>query len=365
MDDAAGPSPRRGRRQLAPRPAALHRLGVRLLGGLRLHLWVIAVLLGAPPLLSLPVCVGGFALATVAGSLAFVLPDGWGARELVLLAPSVRSCRSPRPPPPSSPAGSSACSARSPPPAPPSPGPAPPDPCPPPDPRSGKEPHDLRRNPLITVDDCERLSTSQVHELYRAHVNKSQVSLMTSFGFGRELVDHAEGSWIHTRDGRRILDFTGGVGVLNHGHNHPRILAARRRFQEQRRMEVHKTYFSPYIAALGHNLARLLPGDLNLSFFPNSGAEAVEGAVKLAYSTTAAAGSRSCTPTSASTASCSAPAASPAAPRTPSPSPASPVSRPSGTATSTPYGRPSPGPATPRGAATSTRSSSSPSRPPP
>ncbi|MEU4179547.1 aminotransferase class III-fold pyridoxal phosphate-dependent enzyme [Streptomyces sp. NPDC026589] len=137
--------------------------------------------------------------------------------------------------------------------------------------------------PLLTVDDCEQLSTSQVHELYRSHVNKSQVSLMTSFGFGRELVDHAEGSWIHTRDGRRILDFTGGVGVLNHGHNHPRILAARRRFQEQRRMEVHKTYFSPYIAALGHNLAQLLPGDLNLSFFPNSGAEAVEGAVKLAY----------------------------------------------------------------------------------
>ncbi|MFH8871219.1 lysylphosphatidylglycerol synthase domain-containing protein [Streptomyces griseus] len=52
-----------------------------------LHLWAIVVLLGAPPLLSLPVCVGGFALATVAGSLAFVLPDGWGARELVLLAP--------------------------------------------------------------------------------------------------------------------------------------------------------------------------------------------------------------------------------------------------------------------------------------
>ncbi|MFJ6085074.1 lysylphosphatidylglycerol synthase domain-containing protein [Streptomyces sp. NPDC092369] len=51
-----------------------------------LHLWAIAVLFGAPPLSSLPVCVGGFALATVAGSLAFVLPDGWGARELVLLA---------------------------------------------------------------------------------------------------------------------------------------------------------------------------------------------------------------------------------------------------------------------------------------
>ncbi|WFE24580.1 aminotransferase class III-fold pyridoxal phosphate-dependent enzyme [Solwaraspora sp. WMMD937] len=106
---------------------------------------------------------------------------------------------------------------------------------------------------------------------------------MTSFGFGRELADRAEGAYIHTRDGRRILDFTGGVGVLNHGHNHPRIVAARRRFAERQRMEVHKTYFSPYLAALSHNLAAVLPGDLDMSFLPNSGAEAVEGAVKLAY----------------------------------------------------------------------------------
>ncbi|WP_432843890.1 aspartate aminotransferase family protein [Dactylosporangium sp. CA-092794] len=106
---------------------------------------------------------------------------------------------------------------------------------------------------------------------------------MTSFGFGRELVDRAEGAYLLQRDGRRILDLTGGVGVLSHGHNHPRILAARQRFAEQRRMEVHKTYFSPYVAALGHNLAQLLPGDLTMSFLPNSGAEAVEGAVKLAY----------------------------------------------------------------------------------
>lgn len=136
---------------------------------------------------------------------------------------------------------------------------------------------------LITLEECEELTVKQVHDLYRSYVNRSQVSLMTSFGFGRELVERAEGARIHTRDGREILDFTGGVGVLNHGHNHPRIVAARKRFQEQQRMEVHKTYFSPYIAVLGHNLARLLPGNLNMSFFPNSGAEAVEGAVKLAY----------------------------------------------------------------------------------
>jgi putrescine aminotransferase len=136
---------------------------------------------------------------------------------------------------------------------------------------------------LMSIDECERLTARETHDLYRRYVNASQVNLMTSFGFGRELVDRAEGAYLYQRDGRRILDLTGGVGVLNHGHNHPRILAARERFARARRMEVHKTYFSPYLAALGHNLAQLLPGDLNMSFLPNSGAEAVEGAVKLAY----------------------------------------------------------------------------------
>ncbi|MCM2389516.1 lysylphosphatidylglycerol synthase domain-containing protein [Streptomyces albipurpureus] len=52
-----------------------------------LHLWALVVLFGAPAWGSLALAVGGFSLATVTGSLAFVLPDGVGARELVLLAP--------------------------------------------------------------------------------------------------------------------------------------------------------------------------------------------------------------------------------------------------------------------------------------
>ncbi|MFD2421833.1 lysylphosphatidylglycerol synthase domain-containing protein [Amycolatopsis pigmentata] len=50
-----------------------------------LHLWVLAVMLGANPLAALPVCVGGFALAVAAGSVAVFLPDGWGAREVAML----------------------------------------------------------------------------------------------------------------------------------------------------------------------------------------------------------------------------------------------------------------------------------------
>src|SRR5579859_943205 len=103
---------------------------------------------------------------------------------------------------------------------------------------------------LIDVSQCEQMGIAQIHDLYRRYVSRSQVSLLGSFGFGHDLVDRAEGCWIMLRDGRRILDFTGGVGVLSHGHNHPRILAARRRFQERQRMEVHKNFLSPYTAAL-------------------------------------------------------------------------------------------------------------------
>ena len=48
-------------------------------------------------------------------------------------------------------------------------------------------------------------------------------------------------------------------------------------------MEVHKNYFSPYVAALSHNIASLLPGDLDISYLSNSGSDANEGALKLAY----------------------------------------------------------------------------------
>lgn len=136
---------------------------------------------------------------------------------------------------------------------------------------------------LLTWQECTEFDIDKIHALYREYVNSSQVDLMSSFGFGRDAATHAEGMYIYTKSGRRILDFTGGIGVLNHGHNHPRILAVRRAYEEQKLMEVHKSFFSPYIAGLAYNIAQLMPEDLKISYFCNSGAEAVEGAVKLAY----------------------------------------------------------------------------------
>ena len=136
---------------------------------------------------------------------------------------------------------------------------------------------------LLSVDEIENLSIEEIWKLYAEYVNPAQVEILSKFSWGRDRFERAEGMYLYTTDGRQIMDFTGGIGVLDHGHNHPRILAARKAYQDKKRMEIHKVIFSPYLAALCHNIAQLLPGDLNKSFFPNSGAEAVEGALKLAY----------------------------------------------------------------------------------
>lgn len=136
---------------------------------------------------------------------------------------------------------------------------------------------------MISIDQADELSTRDVEALYAEYVNPRQVSLFRRLSPSRDQVRSADGCWLTLKSGRRILDLTGGIGVLGHGHNHPKILKARRDFSSKKRMEVYKSYLSPYSAVLAHNIAEVLPGDLQYSYFPNSGAEAVEGALKMAY----------------------------------------------------------------------------------
>lgn len=136
---------------------------------------------------------------------------------------------------------------------------------------------------LISVSEAEALSTREVEALYADFISPRQVRLFKRLSPSRDQVDTAIGPWLNMKSGARVLDLTGGIGVLGHGHNHPRILHARKKFSEKRKMEVNKSFLSPYSAALAHNLAQVLPGGLQYSYFPNSGAEAVEGAVKMAF----------------------------------------------------------------------------------
>ena len=127
------------------------------------------------------------------------------------------------------------------------------------------------------------LDYQTVEKYYKEYINPGLSDLYKFFSFGRDIFEYSEGMYLFTRNGRKILDFTGGLGVLNHGHNHPRILKARIKFQEQKRVEVHKVIFSSYQALLAKKVIELLPNGLDKVYFPNSGAEANEGAIKMAY----------------------------------------------------------------------------------
>jgi 4-aminobutyrate aminotransferase len=94
--------------------------------------------------------------------------------------------------------------------------------------------------------------------------------------------ERAEGSYIYTTDGRKLLDFTCGIGVTNTGHCHPRVVEAIREqaglfLHAQANIVVHKPMLQ-----LIEELRAIVPPAIDGFFFSNSGAEALEGAVKLA-----------------------------------------------------------------------------------
>ena len=100
------------------------------------------------------------------------------------------------------------------------------------------------------------------------------------------IVDRGEGSWLVTTDGARYLDYTSGIGVTNTGHAHPRVVAA---IQAQAAKLLHGqqniVYHEPGLR-LYERLPGLVPDGPWQAFLTNSGAEAVEGAVKLARAAT-------------------------------------------------------------------------------
>jgi taurine--2-oxoglutarate transaminase len=91
----------------------------------------------------------------------------------------------------------------------------------------------------------------------------------------------AKGCWFWTPEGKRFLDFNSQLMCTNIGHGHPKVIAAIARQAEQ------LAYANPFMATeprarLGAKLAELTPGDIEVFFFTNGGAEANENAVKLA-----------------------------------------------------------------------------------
>lgn len=120
-------------------------------------------------------------------------------------------------------------------------------------------------------------NAGKTRELYDQYMITSMVP-----GFEPIEVERASGTTYYGSDGREYMDCFSGISVTNAGHGHPRILAAAREQMEQLVHCCTYVYYSPRAGELSKRLAEITPGALQKSFLGNSGAEALEGAMRLA-----------------------------------------------------------------------------------
>ncbi len=143
-------------------------------------------------------------------------------------------------------------------------------------------PATIAKPDLISVEQAKAMDVARMTDLFKAHLNPGQLHFMKLLGFHKIKIERAEGMYYVDQNGRRILDFFGGFGSLALGHNHPRLIEARKKFQDENRHEIAIAFMSQYAAALAHNLAQISPGDLDMVFLGSSGSEAMEAAIKIA-----------------------------------------------------------------------------------
>ncbi|MDY0165520.1 MAG: aminotransferase class III-fold pyridoxal phosphate-dependent enzyme [Thermoguttaceae bacterium] len=121
----------------------------------------------------------------------------------------------------------------------------------------------------------------RARRLFARHINPVLESLSGKSGFLKTFV-RGEGAYLWDADGKRYLDFVAGFGSLNLGHNHPVVVEALTHALREHAPGFVQAAVNPFQAALAEQLATIAPPGLEMVFFANSGAEAVEAALKLA-----------------------------------------------------------------------------------
>ncbi len=119
--------------------------------------------------------------------------------------------------------------------------------------------------------------TAALLEMRNRNIPKGAFNVTPAF------IREAHGAVMTDRDGRELIDFAGGIGVNNVGHSHPKVVAA---IKDQADRFIHTCFhvamYEPYVE-LASKLNELAPGDFpKMTMLANSGAEAVENAVKIA-----------------------------------------------------------------------------------
>lgn len=114
-------------------------------------------------------------------------------------------------------------------------------------------------------------------EKYQRYVNTSFVASVEPIVF-----DHASGAKVVDADGKEFIDCFAGIAVSNAGHRHPKVIEAAKAQMDKLVHAGTYIYHVPVVADLAERLAEITPGRLQKTFFGNSGAEAIETAMRLA-----------------------------------------------------------------------------------
>ena len=128
------------------------------------------------------------------------------------------------------------------------------------------------------ISAAPRMTSEEIVSLSRAHT-------IFSWSIQGQLdplaIDRAEGVYLYTPEGRKILDFNAQLMSVNIGHGDRRVIDAINE-QALKLQFVQPAFATEIRARLGAKLAEIMPGDMNKVFFTLGGAEAVENAIKLA-----------------------------------------------------------------------------------
>ncbi len=129
------------------------------------------------------------------------------------------------------------------------------------------------------MEDLKKLN-DEVIQKYLDYVNPSLVRLLSFMGYGT-IEKKAEGCIVEDIFGKKFIDCLGGFGVFSLGHRNQGVIDAIKKQLDLIPLSS-KVLLNKPMADLAEKLAKITPGTLKYSFFCNSGAEAVEGAIKIA-----------------------------------------------------------------------------------